>query len=113
MWLGKIGRADVHMVATASGLKWTRTIRTPGLGRFKASSLVGKFPIVPLPPALAPEIRAEEKKMVREEKLRKKENEARLKGDEARGEKRQAGADEESSKEGENPDMSEYTPAHR
>ena len=34
----------------------------------------------------------------REEKLKKKEDEARLKGDEARGEKRQAGADDASSK---------------
>ena len=26
-WLGKTDRADFHMVATAKGLKWTRTIR--------------------------------------------------------------------------------------
>ena len=25
-WLGKTDRADFHMVATAKGLKWTRTI---------------------------------------------------------------------------------------
>ena len=63
----------------------------------KASSPAGKFPTVPLPPALAPEIRAEEKKMAREEKLKKKEDEARLRGDEAGGDKRKAGAVEESS----------------
>ena len=130
LWLGKTDRADFHMVATPSGLKWTRTIRrlpTPfdpeavtyvkfwpwniGFGQIgaKASSLVGKFPTVPLPPALAPGIRAEEKKMAKEEKAKKKEDEAR-RGEEARGEKRQAGADEESSKGGDDQDISDYTP---
>ena len=68
LWLGKTDRADFHMVATASGLKWTRTIPFdpeavtyvkfwPGFGQIgaKASSLVGKFPTAPLPPALAPD----------------------------------------------------------
>ena len=75
----------------------------------KASSLVGKFPTVPLPPDLPPGIRAEEKKLAKEERTKKKEDEARLRGEEGRGEKRQAGADEESSK-GDDPDMSDYTP---
>ena len=131
LWLGKTDRADFHMVATASVLKWARTIRrlpTPfdpeavtyvkfwpwnsGFGQLgaKASSLVGKFPTAPLPPALAPAIGAEEKKLAKEEKAKKKEDEARARGDEARGEKRQAGADEESSKGGDDPDMSDYTP---
>ena len=130
LWLGKTDRADFHTVATAAGLKWTRTIRrlpTPfdpeavtyvkfwpwniGFGQIgaKASSLVGKFPTVPLPPDLAPGIRAEEKKLAKEERAKKKEDEARLRGEEGRGEKRQAGADEESSK-GDDPDMSDYTP---
>ena len=82
IWLGKTDRADFHMVATASGLQWTRTIRrlpTPfdveavtyvkywpwnvGFGQIgaKTSPLVGKLPTAPLPPALAPAIWAEEK----------------------------------------------------
>ena len=52
--------------------------------------MVGKFPTAPLPPALAPGIRTEEKKMAKEEKAKKKEDEAKDRGDEARGEKRQA-----------------------
>ena len=82
LWLGKTDRADFHMVATASGLKWTRTIRrlpTP----FDPEA-VSKFPTAPLPPDLAPGIRAEEKKLANEEKAKKKEDEARLRGDEAR-----------------------------
>ena len=130
LWLGKTDRTDFHTAATASGLKWTRIMRrlpTPfdpetvtyvkfwpwniGFGQIgaKASALVGKFPTVPLPPDLAPGIRAEEKKLAKEEKAKKKEDEARLRGEEVRGEKRQAGADEESSK-GDGPDMSDYTP---
>ena len=111
LWLGKTDRADFHMVATASRLKWTRKGHQEVANSFrprsrdlcevlamehwvwpnwcKASSLAGKFPT---------EIKAEEKKLAREEKLKKKEDEARLKGDETGGEKRKAEADEESSK---------------
>ena len=69
IWLGKTDRADFHMVATASGLQWTRTIRrlpTPfdveavtyvkywpwnvGFGQIgaKTSPLVGKLPAAPV-----------------------------------------------------------------
>ena len=89
LWLGKTDRTDFHTAATASGLKWTRIMRrlpTPfdpetvtyvkfwpwniGFGQIgaKASALVGKFPTVPLPPDLAPGIRAEEKKLAKEER---------------------------------------------
>ena len=87
-WLGKTDRDDFHMVATAKGLKWTRTIRrlpTPfdaealhfvkgwpwaiGFGQIgaKASALMAKFPSVPVPPAVAPEISAEEREEARKE----------------------------------------------
>ena len=90
LWLGTTDRVDFHML----GLKWARIIRrlsTPfdpeavtyvkfwpwniGFGQIgaKASLLVGKFLVAPLSPALAPEIRVEEKKMAREEKSKKEE----------------------------------------
>ena len=76
----------------------------------KASLLVGKFPTAPLPPDLVLGIRAEEKKLAMEEKAKKKEDEASLRNDEVKGEKKQAGADEENNKGGDNPEMSDYTP---
>ena len=81
IWVGKSDRADFHMVFTNDGLRWTRAIRrmpepydaeflacvrswpwsiSHGQIGVKQSALLAKVPSTPLPPHLAPAIRAEE-----------------------------------------------------
>ena len=139
IWLGKTNRSDFHMVATASGLKWTRTIRrlpTPfdaeavtyvkywpwnvGFGQIgaKTSPLVSKLPTAPLPPALAPAIRAEEKRQAREERMKQKvpgiEDKA-AEGEEREGGQSEAGVSErrgnEKRKADDEDSLGEYTPS--
>ena len=82
IWVGKTDRADFHLVFTSEGLRWTRTIRRMpvpydaetlanvrawpwgisfGQIGVKQSALLGKVPSTPLPPHMAPAIRAEER----------------------------------------------------
>lgn len=117
------------MVATASGLKRTRTIRSlptrfdpeavtyvkfwlwnTGFGQIgaKASSLVGQFPTVPLPPAIAPAIRAEAKRQAREAILKKKEDAKPRASEEEEG---KAGAVEEEGKTDNIPGMKDCSPS--
>ena len=81
IWVGKSDRADFNLVFVADGLRWTRTIRrlpvaydaeflpnvrswpwsiSHGQIGVKQSALLAKVPSTPLPPHLAPAIRAEE-----------------------------------------------------
>ena len=87
--VGKTDQADFHLVFTADGLRWTRTIRrmpvpydaetlsnvrswpwsiSYGQIRVKQAALMAKVPSTPLPPLLAP-VREEEPAERREARL--------------------------------------------
>ena len=112
VWVGKTDRADFHLVFVPDGLRWTRTIRrmpipydaetlanvrawpwsiSYGQIGVKQSALLAKAPSTPLPPQMAPAVRAEERAERQDERRQAQQQRGRAEPAPDGGDQRQAG----------------------